>query len=191
MHKNINTPMPDMHDEAWWLRAMDGDFSPGEHLLWEDHLNQCEPCRNEWKALMGLDMLLRVADPPPLLPTDFTTRTVVRVMRQQQIQRLVSLLSSVFIVLFVSLFVLQFLGSTYASVERTAAFVISERQILLSAFVQTLMGLLASWKAIFPLMMGVSIFALLLLMPNGILTTLLIFWFARRRFAYASVPETV
>lgn len=191
MHKNIKAPMPDMHDEAWWLRAMDGDLSQNEHLLWEDHLDQCEVCRREWKALMGLDTLLRTADPPPLLPADFTARTVTRVMRQQRIQRLVSLLSSVFIVVFVSLLVLQFLGSAFASVERTTAFVISERQILLSAFVQTLMGLLASWKVIFPLVMGASLFALLLLMPNGILTTLLIFWLARRRFAYASVPETV
>ncbi len=191
MHKNINTPIPDMHDEAWWLRAMDGDLTQSEHLLWEEHLNQCESCRNEWKMLMGVDSLLRAVDPPPLLPVDFTGRTVARIVRQQRIQRLVSLLSSVFIILFVSLFVLQFLGSTYASVERTTAFVISERQVLLSAFVQTLMGLLASWKAMFPLMMGVSALALLLLMPNGILTTLLIFWFARRRFAYASVPDRV
>src|SRR5512145_2750129 len=92
MHKNINTPIPDMHDEAWWLRAMDGDLTQSEHLLWEEHLNQCESCHNEWKVLMGLDSLLRAADPPPLLPADFTARTVAHIMRQQRVQRLVSLL---------------------------------------------------------------------------------------------------
>ncbi|MBN2004095.1 MAG: hypothetical protein JXA21_12135 [Anaerolineae bacterium] len=187
---NTKASTPDMHDEAWWLRAMDGDLSQSEYLLWEDHLDQCEACRREWKALMGLDSLLRTADPPPILSKDFTTRTVTRILRQQLVQRLVSSVSSIVIILFVSLLVLQFLGSAFTSVERTATFVIAERQILLNAFVQTLLGLLASWKVMFPLMLGVSFLAFLFLMPNGVATTLLIFWLARRRFAYASVAET-
>ena len=37
--------MLDMHSEAWWIKALDGELNPAEQVLWEIHHMQSQNCR--------------------------------------------------------------------------------------------------------------------------------------------------
>lgn len=187
MHNNLKKPIFDLHSDAWWMRAFEGELSAQESLLWEAHLQQCEKCRVEWDAIMRVDMLLRTAPPPPSVAESFAVQTAVRVVQKQRLRRLLSFWATSLLVVLVSWIVLGFLGSTYSSLGRVVGFVISGRQVLFGSLMRTLVSLFVSWKTVLPGVLALVGTAFLLLMPNGILATLLIFWFARRQ----TVPVTV
>jgi len=187
MHENMKKPNPDLHSDEWWLHVLEGTLSSQEADLWHAHLEQCEQCRLEWQAMAHIDALLRTASPPPLLSDDFTARTVARVMQKQRLQRLLSFLGGTLIITLVSWGVLSFLGATYISLERFFSFVITSRQVLFGSLMRTMIGLFLGWKTILPCIVGGAGLLFMLLMPNGILATLLLLWVSRRQ----SVATTI
>jgi hypothetical protein len=121
----------------------------------------------------------------------FAVQTAVRVVRKQRLRRLLSFWAASLIILLVSWVVLGFLGSTYSSLGRVAGFVISGRQVLFGSLMRTLVSLIVGWKTVLPFMLALVGTAFLLLMPNGILATLLIFWFARRKAVPVAVTSSI
>jgi len=181
MHENIKKPNPDLHSDEWWLHVLGEELSSQEADLWQAHLERCEQCRLEWQAMAHIDTLLRTASPPPLLPDNFTARTVARVMQKQRLQRLLGFLGGTLIVTLVSWMVLSFLGATYISLGRFVSLVILGNQVLFGSLMRTGLGLFVIWKMMLPCIVGGVGVLFMLLMPNGILATLLILWISRRQ----------
>ncbi len=187
MRNPIQSPNLDWHSEEWWLRAFEDDLTAQEAHLWEEHLGQCAECRLEWDALHQVDTILRTAPPPPVLNVNFTAQTVTQVTQKQHLRILLSFLGSAFIIILVSWSVLSFLGNAYVSVGHTLHVVFTERQMLFSSLVQTLLALITSWKMILPFLLGLAGLSFLLLMPNSMLATLLFLWLSRRKPAALAV----
>ncbi len=179
MRRNMKKPNPDLHSDAWWMRAIEGALSEDEDRLWQAHLAQCETCRIQWEAIIQVHTLLSAAPPPPPLSSDFTSKTTAQILQKQRLRRLLNFLGSVIIFAMVSWMVLSFLSTTYVSIAQWASFMIAGRQALFSSFLRTAMSLFMSWKSIFPYALTLAGLAILLLMPNGIVATLLIFWVSR------------
>jgi anti-sigma factor RsiW len=175
-----------MHSEAWWIRLLDGDLTSEERLRWEAHLSKCLACRQEWAALIRLDDVMRVAPEPPRLSEQFTDTTVDIVRRKQRLRRLLSFLGGGLIVALVSVLVFAYIGSAYAALEHSLGVVISARQILFRSLIQTWVGLIVSWKAILPFVIGLTVVTYLLIMPNGVLVTFGLLWLSRRKRAISS-----
>ncbi|HNT75022.1 MAG TPA: hypothetical protein PKH77_08395 [Anaerolineae bacterium] len=177
----------DWHSEEWWERAFEDDISVQEARLWEKHLVQCAECRREWEALRQLDTILRTAPPAPMLDASFTTRTVTRAVQKQHLRSLLSFLGSAFIIALVAWVVLNFLGNAYVSLGHALHVVRSEWQLLFTSLLQTVLALFTGWKIILPFLLGLAALSFLLLMPNGVLATLLFLWLSRRRPAALAV----
>jgi hypothetical protein len=172
-----------MHSEAWWIRVMDDELTLDEERRWEAHLATCLSCQQDLDALLTVDDVLRLAPAPPPLGPDFTVTTVERISRTQRWRRLLGFIAGAFIVALVSALVLAYVGSTYASLESGLGVVISARQLLFRSLVQTLVGLVLSWKAALPFIVGVTFLTYILVMPNSVLVTLGVLWISRQRRA--------
>jgi len=171
----------DMHSDAWWMRVMDNDLTLDEERRWQAHLAECQMCRLEWEAIARVDVMLRTAAPPPKLPDDFTMRTVTQITRKQKLRRLLSFMAGVVIFAVVAWAGGICFDVTLASVVRAVNAVISSRQILLAAFVRTLVGLTATVQTFLPLMFGLAAAGMLFLAPNSLMATAVFVWYRRRR----------
>lgn len=180
MHDMEAMSPQDPHSEAWWIRLLDGELTADERARWDAHLQGCARCQREWEALAIVDLTLGMAPPVPSLPPQFTAATVERIVRKQRTQRLASYLGGAVIVALVSLVIAVSLGSTYVALDRTIGALLSARQIVFRSLVQTLVGLVLSWKALLPYMIGGTIALYLVLMPHGVLVTAALYWFSRR-----------
>ena len=181
MHENLKLPLPDMHSDEWWMRVFEGTLSAQESRLWAAHLAECLHCRLEWEALQAVEQILLTAPPPPELDMAFATQTATRVMQKQRLRQLLHFLGNIFVVMLVSWVVLHFLGTTYVSLERALSVIFLGRQVLFGSLIRTLLALMTSWKTILPFMLFSVGTIFMLMMPNGMLATLFIFWISRRR----------
>jgi len=173
----------DMHSEAWWMRVVEGKLTPDENRRWQEHLVHCQTCHQEWETMTRVDMLLRTATPPPLLPEDFTMRTIELITRKQKLRRLLSFITGVLIFTLVAGVGLTYFDVTLTSLVRAANAVISSRQILFAALVRTLIELTIAVKTLLPLMLGVTGAVLLFITPNGMMATAAVLWYSRRQRA--------
>ena len=187
MHENLKLPRLDMHSDEWWMRVFEGTLSAQEARLWTGHLAVCTQCRLEWEAFQAVEHILLTAPPPPILNVNFTAQTTARVMQKQQLRQLLNFLGSVFVIALVSWGVLSFLGATYISVERVLSFIFVGRQVLFNSLVRTLSALLTGWSTFLPFMLFFAGVIFMLLMPNGMLATLFVFWLSRRQPATVAV----
>jgi anti-sigma factor RsiW len=160
---------------------LDGELSSDEDRRWRAHLAECQACQAEWNAMVQVDVMLRTAEPPPLLPEAFTAQTVALITRKQKLRRLLSFVTGALILGLVAWVGLTYFDAALASLVRAARAVFSSRQILLTALMRTLVGLAVTIKAIFPLMLGIAGTLLLLLAPNSFFATVAVVWYARRR----------
>jgi uncharacterized membrane protein SpoIIM required for sporulation len=159
----------------------------------------CERCRLEWEAIQQVDLWLAEVKTearsvsPPALSLSFTDETVRRIRHKQRLRRLLSFLAGALIVTLVSVLVLAQVGSVVASLEHGLSAAFSARQALFNSFVNIMVNLIAAWKAALPFLVGFALLTFLLLMPNGLIATLVVFWLAKRRQtapAYVSVQES-
>lgn len=171
----------DIPSEAWWIRVMDDDLTGEEQEQWREHLAGCARCQREWAAFAAADAALRLAAPPPPLPAPFTASTVARIVRKQRLHRLATFAAGTLITVLVTLIVVTYLGSTYAALERSIGAVLSARQIVFRSLVQTLVGLLLSWKAVLPYVVAATLALYLVLMPHSVAVTATLLWLSRRR----------
>ncbi len=179
----LRDPISDMHSEAWWMRALDGELSGAEERAWQAHLAQCLSCRQEWAALTHMEALLRTAPPPPVLPADFTARTVTAITQKQRLRSLLR-----FLVGFMLLALTIWMGLGYCNIAlgeliQTVGMVVSSRQILFAALMRTLVGLALTVKTFLPLIVGIAAALFLLLAPNSVLATVAMVRFAQKRQA--------
>ncbi|MFP4393832.1 MAG: anti-sigma factor family protein [Anaerolineales bacterium] len=174
-----------IHSEAWQMRAMEGALSAAEERQWAAHLERCPACRQMSEAMAAVDHMLRTAPPPPL-PADFTQATVARLRRQQQRQRWLVIFASVLIIAIGVWLGGSALTSALASLNRTAQILIAGRQALINALMQTLVGLMVSWRAFLPFVAALAGVAALWLMPNSILATLTVLWLSKHRHEMAN-----
>ncbi|MGC9521056.1 MAG: anti-sigma factor family protein [Anaerolineae bacterium] len=180
--KRRNASHP-MHSDRWWAHLLADDLTAEERADWEAHLRSCRRCQEMWQRFRHVDDVLRQAPAPPELSVGFTARTVHKIAQRQRLRRLLSFLAGILIVTLVSLVVFSYLGAAYASLERGFSAVISARQVLFRSLVRTFVGLLLSWRAIMPYLVGLALVTYLLVMPNGALVTIGLLWLSRRRRA--------
>lgn len=179
-------PMTDMHSEAWWMRALEGELSCEEERDWQAHLKQCPSCQREWAALMQVDMILRTAAPPPLLAEDFTDRTVMMITRKQKLRYMLRFVVGFLIFALVAWIGFSYFDATLAALVRAITVVISGRQILFAAFMRTLVGLAITVKTLLPLILGIAAALFLFLTPNSVLATVMMVWFSQKKRARAA-----
>jgi anti-sigma factor RsiW len=181
MYEEIAESPQEMHGEEWWIRLMDDDLSADEREQWNRHLGGCSSCQREWAALLAADEALAMVPAAPALPETFTAATVARIVRRQRLQRLATLAAGVAITALVTLVVVGVLGAAYMALDRSVGAVLSARQIVFGSLVQTFVGLLLSWKALLPYIVGTTLVLYLALMPQGVLVTATLLWLTRRR----------
>ncbi|HQE91184.1 MAG TPA: anti-sigma factor [Anaerolineae bacterium] len=179
-------PMTDMHGEAWWMRALEGELSGEEAEDWQAHLAQCPSCRQEWAAMTQVDMILRTAAPPPLLPADFTARTVMQIAHRQKLLRMLRFVVGFLIVAAVAWIGFIYFDTTLDTLVRAASVVISRWQILFAAFMRTLVGLAITVKTLLPMILGIATALFLFLTPNSVLATVLVAWVSQKKRARAA-----
>lgn len=179
----LRDPITDLHSDAWWMRVCEGTLSPQEEADWQTHLTQCEACRQEWAAMAQVDMLLRTAAPPPLLALDFTARTVERITHKQKLRQMLRFVVGALVLGLVAWIGWAYFGAALSSAVRAFVVMISGRQVLFAALMRTLVGLAVTIKSLLPLILGIAGAALLLLMPNSILASVMVVWYARRKRA--------
>lgn len=178
---STNKHMHNMHDEAWQIRAMEGNLSATEQRQWEAHLERCETCRQMSEAMAAVDHMLRTAPPPLPLPDNFTQATMARLQRQQQRQRWLVILASMLIIAIVVWLGGSALTSALASLSRATRILIAGRQALINALMRTLVGLMISWRAFLPFVAALAALTGLWLMPNSVLATLTVLWISKQR----------
>lgn len=180
MYDEEATPPQDLHSEAWWVRLMDDDLTAEERARWDVHLWGCTRCQREWEAMAMVDMALGMAPPVPTLPPEFTAATVERIVRIQRSRRLLTIMGGIAVVGLVSLVIALSLGSVWIALDRTIGALLSARQVVFQSLVQTLVGLVLSWKALLPYIVGGTVVLYLMLMPHGVLITAALYWFGQR-----------
>ncbi len=179
-------PMNDMHGEAWWMRALDGELTREEQKDWQAHLSQCSACQREWVAMAQVDLILRTAAPPPLLADDFTARTVTMITHKQKLRHMLRFVVGFLIVALVAWIGFSYFDATLASLVRAATVLISGRQILFAAFMRTLVGLAITVKTFLPLIMGIAAALFLFLTPNSVLATVMVARYSQKKRARAA-----
>ena len=162
--------MLDMHSEAWWIKALDGELNPAEQVLWERHLVECQNCRVEWAALAQLDAMLCAA-PRPVPPADFVAKTVARTLVEHRQRRLWMLLGVSLLTLLLGAGIVWGLSAAYSDFNRLLAAVIFSWDVLAQAFTHTALSLMLTGRAVAPLVLLGALGLLLAFMPNGILAT--------------------
>jgi anti-sigma factor RsiW len=178
---------------------MEGSLTPEQQRRWDAHLQTCKRCRLEWEALQQVDIWLdeikaeaETLSAPALSPA-FTDETVKCIRQRRRLRSLLHFLAGTLIVALVSALVLVHVGSAVASLEYGLSAVFSARQTLFSSFVNLAVTLIGAWKAALPFLVGFALLTFLLLMPNGVIATLVVFWLAKRNQttpAYVSVPKS-
>lgn len=174
--ENSKAPAHDMHSEAWWMRLFDDDLTEVERLQWEVHLRACAACREEWAMLSRADEFLFDAPMPPALSPDFTVATVRIISHRQRWRRYLSFLAGVVVIVVVAGGLFGFMGSAFTSLGQGIGAVVSARQVLFHSLVQTFLALIVRWRAALPYIVGASVLAYALMMPNGLLVTFAIVW---------------
>ena len=180
LENNVGS-LQELHSEAWWIRLMDDDLTAAELAQWNGHLRGCESCQREWAALAAADEVLEMAAVAMPLPAAFTEATVARIVRKQRLQRSVTYAAGTVIVGLVAVVVVTFLGSAYSALTSCIGAALSARHIVFQSLLQTSVGLLLSWKALLPYLVGSTLALYLVLMPQGVLVTAALFWLSRRR----------
>ena len=185
-------PMPDkiyhMHQDRWWIRALDGELTADERRAWNAHLAQCERCRLEWNALVDLDQLL-AATPAPLPAPDFVAQTATRVKRTAWRRRLARLLGGFFILGVLLVVELSVVSAVFSSVARIGSVLLASRDVLFQALMRIWVSFIALGDAALPLLCIALAAGLLLVMPNGILATLTFVLLRRQRRRLALETE--
>lgn len=162
--------MLDLHSEAWWIKALDGDLSPAEQVLWERHRAECDRCQAEWVALAQLDTLLAsVALPQP--PANFTAHTVTRLMTAQHRRRVWLLLSLSVLTLLVGGGIVLSLSAILSDLSRLIAAVMFSWDLLMETLLHIALSLMVSGRFLSPLIVLLAALLLLVFMPNGVLAT--------------------
>ncbi len=170
-----------MHDEAWWVRLMDGALTDEERRAWQAHLGHCPDCRREWSMVSAVEEALLSAPAPPRLSPDFTIVTTQRILQRQRRRRLLSALVGTLIVVAITAVILRYLGAAYMAVESTVSAVLAARQMLFRSLMHILVGLMVSWRAVLPFVAGLTLLVYLIVMPNGLMVTAALLWLSRRR----------
>ena len=158
-----NLMLVDWHSDAWWMHVYEDDLSDEEGRVWEEHLNTCESCRQEWDAMHRLDYLMQHSPAVPSLSPDFTEKTVRRITRQQRFRRILSIIAGSVIVLAISLGIFVAFSHAFQTVDQYLSVVFSARYLLFSSFVQIFLGLIEGWRMVLPFFIGLSILIFLLL----------------------------
>ncbi|HOT93286.1 MAG TPA: zf-HC2 domain-containing protein [Anaerolineae bacterium] len=179
----LRDPISDMHSEAWWMRALDGELTCAEERAWQAHLAQCPSCRQEWTALTQVETLLRTATPPPLLPDDFTARTVTVIAQKQKLRAMLRFIVGFVLFALVAWVGLGYCSATLHELVQTVGAVIASRQILFAALMRTLVGLALTVKTFLPLIAGIAVALFLFLMPNSVLATVAMVRLSQKRQA--------
>lgn len=182
----LRDPITDMHSDAWWMRVCEGALSPQEEAGWQTHLAYCEGCRREWAAMAQVDTLLRVAAPPPLLPVDFTARTVEHITRKQKLRYMLRFVVGSLVLGLVAWVGLTYFGATLTSLVHALGVMISGRQVLFAALMRTMVGVAVTVKSLLPLILAGTAALLLFLMPNSVLASVAVVWYAQRKRAAAA-----
>ncbi|MBN1248296.1 MAG: hypothetical protein JXC32_11605 [Anaerolineae bacterium] len=180
------TTPQDMHSEAWWIRVLDDDLTEAERLRWEVHLETCAACREEWAMLSRVDAFLAGVPTPPALSPDFTATTVQVIVHKQRWRRYLSFLAGLLVVVVVAVSAFGLMGSALASFEQGIGAIVSARGALFHSLVQTLLALIVRWRSALPFIVGASVLAYALMMPNGLLMTFAIVWLSSRRRTQAA-----
>jgi len=170
-----------MHDEAWWVRLVDGALTDEERRAWQAHLVHCSDCRREWAMVSAVEEALLSAPAPPRLSPDFTIVTTQRILQRQRRRRLLSALVGTLIVVAITAVILRYLGAAYVAIESTVSAVLAARQMLFRSLMHTLVGLMVSWRAVLPFVAGLTLLVYLIVMPNGLMVTAALLWLSRRR----------
>ncbi len=175
--------MLDMHSEAWWIKALDGDLSPSEQTGWEQHLNECSTCRVEWAALAQLEMTLRMA-PVIIPPADLAAKTTARAVEMRRQRRLWMLLGVSFLTVLLGAGVLMALGTVYWDMNRLLSAMIFSKEVLGQALMRTFVGLMIAGRSFSPLLLALAAALLFLFMPHGVLATVTVVMLRRQRGAF-------
>jgi len=171
----------DWHSDAWWMHACDEVLSPEEGQQWEEHLNTCENCRQEWEAMHRLDYLMQQPPAVPSLSPDFTAMTVLRITRQQRLRRILSFIAGSVIVTAISFGIFMAFDNAYHTLDQYLRVIFSARFVLFSSMVQIVLGLIEGWRMLLPFFVGLTILICVLLMPNSALVTCAVVWYSRRQ----------
>lgn len=172
--------MWDMHSEAWWIKVLDGDLTPPEKALWEQHLSECSACQVEWAALAQLEMVLRVA-PAPAPPADLAAKTTARAVLMCRQRRLWMLLGISFLTVLLGAGVVVALGTAYWDFNRLLAAMVFSKDMLLQVLMRTLVGLMLAGRSFSPLLLALAAGLLFLFMPHGVLATVAVVMVRRQR----------
>ena len=172
--------MWDMHSEAWWIKALDGEMTPPEQALWEQHLRECSTCRTEWAALAQLEMVLRVA-PAITPPAGLAAKTTARAVTMRRQRRLWMLLGISFLTVLLGAGVLVALGTVYGDFNRLLAAMVFSKDMLVQVLMRTLVGLMVAGRSFSPLVLALAAGLLFLFMPHGVLATVAVVMVRRQR----------
>jgi predicted anti-sigma-YlaC factor YlaD len=172
--------MPDMHSDRWWARALGGELSVSETEAWEAHLERCDACRREWKAVADLDRLFTsVPDPAP--PADFVERTMDRWTEVRRRRLNLGIVVGALLVVIVLAVEIVVLGSVFSDVARIASTFLASRDILIQTLMRMGVGIVTMGRRLVPYALGLAALAFFLTMPNGVLATLAVVMVRRRR----------
>lgn len=186
MSKLDTLPLEVLHSDSWWERVLDGELTCAEELVWQAHLAECSVCRYELSSMMQVDTMLRTGLPAPQLSPEFKMKTVNRIDRQFRLRRWLNSIASIFLITLVTWFVLGSMNGAFDTVSRAVNALIAGREVLWGSLVRTALGLLVTWKAMLPLIVGWTLLSFLLLVPNGLMATLAVFWFSRRKLGFVT-----
>ena len=131
--------------------------------------------------LKAVDAYLAAAPPLPELSPDFAATTAQRILQRQRMRKYLSAVVGTVIVVGITALVFSYLGAAYEALEWGISAVISARQMLFRSLMQTLVGLMLSWRAALPFIAGLAVLVYLMMMPNGLLVTVALLWLSRHR----------
>jgi hypothetical protein len=131
--------------------------------------------------LSRVDEFLEQVPAPPALSPEFTSATVRMIAHKQRWRRYLSFFAGLLVIVIVAVSVFGLMGSALTSLERDLAVVFSARQVLFHSLVQTFLALIVRWRAALPFIIGASLLAYMVMMPNGLLMTFAIVWLSSRR----------
>jgi uncharacterized protein YacL len=160
---------------------MDGELTLDEQRVWQAHLDRCAQCQREWEMIAMVEVALAEAPEPPALSPDFAVATAKRVVQRQRLRRLLSAIVGTLIVVVIAALILRYVGAVYEALEWSVSAVLSARQMLFRALMQTFVGLILSWKAVLPFIGAMMLLLCLIVMPNGIMVTIALLCLSRRR----------
>ncbi len=174
--------MLDMHSDTWWERALEGTLSPAEARSWQAHLASCADCRVQWAALEQLDAVLRDAPFPPLLPVNFTVRTVAKFQRRRRMRLVWGMLGTIVFVAVAFGLMYLFLGPVFFRIDGVMTAVLAGRTLWLQSLNRLLLSLFNARGVFVSLLLGTVLLLSLLLTPNSVVATLAFVWLTRDKW---------